>query len=293
MQFSLTALTDNNWQQLSTQTLILPLAKDAITNSLFQQINQYTHGFMGDCLEQNIDYWAEKKPLLLPVPASNLQRILLCQIPSQLDNKALETLAQTISAHCQTYRLSKVSIYLDTWCNDVNSKTSTIERLVTACVNASYRYPYAPQSDNEPAPTEASMTLLSQQCTGDDKQAVLDGKAIGLRGVKNVLAHAGVIEAAEPTGPTTYLDAVNGGAQVLAPFEGVFEAAFDVGDEVSEGQSAGWLYSLDEIERPPRELTFPRDGVVAVKAVTTRVVHGSMVARTATVVDRDTVAGLS
>ncbi len=123
-----------------------------------------------------------------------------------------------------------------------------------------------------------------------------DDLTIGMRGVRNVLAHAGVV-ADEGTSildqPTVYLDAVNGPGGVIAPFEGIIETHFDVGDTVVEGQTAAWLYSLDEIERPPVELTFSTSGVVVIKAASTRVVHGTNICRTAKAVSHDDVAALA
>ncbi len=82
---------------------------------------------------------------------------------------------------------------------------------------------------------------------------------IGYQGVRNVLAHLNVIAASEiapAPEDTVYLDAVNGSGSVLAPFEGLFEARFNVGEEIAGGQTAGVLHSFDEIDRPPKELLF-------------------------------------
>lgn len=118
---------------------------------------------------------------------------------------------------------------------------------------------------------------------------------IGMRGVKNVLAYAGVIGEQAPLAgdqPCVYLDAANGSGEIIAPFEGIIETQFDVGDIVAEGQTAGWLYSLDEIERAPVELTFSTPGVVVIKAVSTRVVQGTAICRTAKAATHDDVLAL-
>ena len=104
------------------------------------------------------------------------------------------------------------------------------------------------------------------------------------------------IAPSEPTDKlehTIYLDAVNGAGGLLAPFEGLFEAQFDVGDEIETGQTAGILYSLDEVDRPPKELLFTDSGIVCVKHVTARVVHGSDICRTAKPVSRDKILALA
>ena len=118
---------------------------------------------------------------------------------------------------------------------------------------------------------------------------------IGYRGIRNVLAHLNVIAASESTSApenTIYIDAGRRSAGVQAPYEGLFEAQFEAGDEVEEGQIAGILYSLDEIDRPPKELRFTNPGIVIVKSVTARVFPGSSICKTATAVTRDEVLAL-
>jgi len=117
----------------------------------------------------------------------------------------------------------------------------------------------------------------------------------GSEGVHNVLAHLGIVAptaGGRDRNDTVYLDAVTGSGAVTAPFAGSFEAHFDAGDEVEPGQTAGYLYSLDEIEREPVELKFTKAGVVAIKAVSARVVQGTRIAVTASAVDRDAIPRL-
>ena len=64
---------------------------------------------------------------------------------------------------------------------------------------------------------------------------------------------------------------------MYAPYEGLFEAHIDVGEEVEAGQTAGILYSLDEVDRPPTVLHFPASGIVCAKHVSARVVNGTRV----------------
>ncbi len=113
---------------------------------------------------------------------------------------------------------------------------------------------------------------------------------IGYRGVRNVLAHLGVIAAAEDTSEpqsTVYLDGGSRMGGVQAPYQGLFEAQFEVGDEVEAGQVAGVLYSLDEVDRPPKELHFTDTGIVSVKSTSARVFLGTSICTTATAVTHD------
>jgi predicted deacylase len=119
--------------------------------------------------------------------------------------------------------------------------------------------------------------------------------SIGYRGIRNVLAHLDVIAAApNPSAPqsTVYLDAGGRSSGVQAPYEGLFEARFDIGDEVAAGQVAGVLYSLDEVDRPPRELLFTEPGIVFVKSVSARVFPGSGICKTAKAVTHDDILAL-
>ena len=119
---------------------------------------------------------------------------------------------------------------------------------------------------------------------------------IGYRGVQNVLAHMNVIappETASASGGTIYLDAGSRSGGVLAPYQGLFEARFDVGDEIAEGQTTGILYSLDEVDRPPKELHFAEPGIVCVKSISARMFQGSSICTTGTPVTRDEILALS
>jgi len=119
---------------------------------------------------------------------------------------------------------------------------------------------------------------------------------IGYDGVRNVLAHMGVIAARESSSArekTVYLDAGSRTGGVQAPYEGLFEARFNVGDEVKVGQVAGVLYSLDEVERLPKELFFSESGIVCVKSVSARVFHGSSICKTAKAVTHDEILALA
>ena len=134
----------------------------------------------------------------------------------------------------------------------------------------------------DPAAHAHDIPFISTELGGGgiDREAI----RIGYCGVRNVLAHLNVItspKTAGETDDTIYLDGLYGSGGVLAPFEGMFEAQFDIGDNVKDGQMAGVLYSLDEIDRPPKELFFPNSGIVCVKNIGARVLHGTRICVTA------------
>ena len=96
--------------------------------------------------------------------------------------------------------------------------------------------------------------------------------------MRNVLAYLGIIatsDARTESGQITYLDARKSEGVVYAPHEGLFESRVDLGEEVEAGQTAGVLYSLDEVDRPPTVLKFPDAGIVCAKHISARVVSGT------------------
>lgn len=85
--------------------------------------------------------------------------------------------------------------------------------------------------------------------------------AVARRGVLGFLAHLGVLEEAPAPQPTRLVE-VRAEHYVWAPRAGLFEPAVMPGEEVQEGELAGFLYDLDELERAPLELRFPSTGLV-------------------------------
>jgi predicted deacylase len=111
---------------------------------------------------------------------------------------------------------------------------------------------------------------------------------IGMHGVKNVLHHLGVRQSVQSREPRTrYLNGTDGMHHVSAPFSGIFEPRRELGDEVSEGELAGLLYSIEEVERPPLELVFENFGIVMVRRNGARVRRGSHVFMVAEEIDRE------
>ena len=93
------------------------------------------------------------------------------------------------------------------------------------------------------------------------------GQSLGVteRGVRNVLAHLGMMEAAQtPSPPITRLTRKHGFASELAtPEAGIFEAFHDLWEEVSAGQPAGLLHFPETPLREPLALHYPDTGLLA------------------------------
>ena len=92
----------------------------------------------------------------------------------------------------------------------------------------------------------------------------LDALHICRRGVRNVLAHFGVLPSSMATPPdtSTILELPGGKAYVFASMEGVFEPFHQNGEKVSAGQPAGLVHCLWDLNRAPETLTYQADGIL-------------------------------
>jgi predicted deacylase len=113
---------------------------------------------------------------------------------------------------------------------------------------------------------------------------------IGTRGVRRVMRHLGLLPGEPPpaTG-TRFMNGIDGSEYLSAPYSGIFSPRRELGDEVAAGEIAGTLFALEEIERPPLELEFPRDGTLMVRRNGARVVRGSHVCLVAEEMSREQV----
>jgi len=104
---------------------------------------------------------------------------------------------------------------------------------------------------------------------------------VARRGVRNVLKHFGLLEG-EPEGPPSRLTEVAGPEHyVHAPCRGLFEPAFDLGDEVEAGQLAGRIHFMDDPATAPVEVAFQGSGLVVCKRPPLQVERGDCLAHLA------------
>lgn len=126
----------------------------------------------------------------------------------------------------------------------------------------------------DPVAHDAGVALLSAELAG---AAGLDVSAteIGYAGVMRVLHMLGVLTASpDPAGPTRFLDGIAAANTVSSPIAGMFEPFHDVGAAVAAGAPAGRVWSLEEFERPPVDVSFPSAGVIVARRATARVRRG-------------------
>lgn len=102
-----------------------------------------------------------------------------------------------------------------------------------------------------------------------------EGLLVAERGLRNILAHMGVTDAATARpGPTRVLDVGGPDYFVYAPGVGLFEPLAEPGEMVRAGQPAGRVHAPETPWAEAETVVFGRDGFVLCKRVPGRVVRG-------------------
>lgn len=107
----------------------------------------------------------------------------------------------------------------------------------------------------------------------------IEGLRITRRGIRNVLKHFGVIEG---TPETAQRDGSAGARHMtserktytFSPAIGTFEPCNLAGDKVREGDVAGYLHFVEDIDRDPIEFRYKADGILWMAAGPGRVARG-------------------
>lgn len=104
----------------------------------------------------------------------------------------------------------------------------------------------------------------------------LDALDVCRRGVRNVLAHLGVLEGdARPRNDRPVLELAGTAAYVYAPIEGIFEPFHANGETVSAGQPAGRIHQTWDLAAQPLTLHYGADGIVYGRRHPSRVSPGN------------------
>ncbi|MDB5552600.1 MAG: succinylglutamate desuccinylase [Rhizobium sp.] len=109
----------------------------------------------------------------------------------------------------------------------------------------------------------AGMTVIGTEMAGGGTVSI-DALALCRRGVRNVLAHLGVLPAgtATPLERQSSLYELSATAHVIADEDGVFEPQHRLGTEVSAGELAGRIHFITQPGRTPVDLHYRADGIV-------------------------------
>lgn len=106
--------------------------------------------------------------------------------------------------------------------------------------------------------------------------------AAARRAVEGFLGHVGVLAASPPPTAVRLLAVAGQDHFLYATARGLFVPEFALGEEVATGQPAGRILSIEEPERPPLVLRFPRGGLVVCRRVPAQVAPGDCLAHVAT-----------
>jgi predicted deacylase len=112
----------------------------------------------------------------------------------------------------------------------------------------------------------------------------VEGVRIGERGIRNVLKHFEVLDGKPDTvqrdgGPgTRHMMVRDQSCYSFAPSGGLFEPRHLAGQDVQEGDLAGLLHFVEDVDRPPIEVRYRRSGVLWMASGPGRVQRGDVVA---------------
>jgi N-alpha-acetyl-L-2,4-diaminobutyrate deacetylase len=112
----------------------------------------------------------------------------------------------------------------------------------------------------------------------------VEGVRIGRRGLDNILKHFGVIEGSPDTcqrdgsAGTRHMMVPSPDYYIHTPAGGVFEPCHVTGETVREGEAAGFLHFVEDVDHPPIELRYRTGGTLWMSAGPGRVQRGDTVA---------------
>jgi len=112
----------------------------------------------------------------------------------------------------------------------------------------------------------------------------VEGVRVGVRGVRNVLKHFGVIEGKPETAQrdgspdTRHMMVRDPRGYTFAPSAGLFEPRHLAAQDVQAGEVAGYLHFVEDVDRAPLELRYGASGVLWMASGPGRVQRGDVVA---------------
>jgi len=120
----------------------------------------------------------------------------------------------------------------------------------------------------------AGLTVVGTELGGGGTTSI-DALALCRHGIRNVLAHVGVLpgQAVQIVEPALY--ALKPAAHVIAQDDGVLETLHPLGTQVSAGDRAGRIHFVTQPSRPPVDLHYRSDGIVFARRQPGRVRPGN------------------
>lgn len=140
-----------------------------------------------------------------------------------------------------------------------------------ACVSAmeAFNAPYSMmllEIDNvgmyDTAAEEMGKVFISTELGGGGS-ATARTAAIGKRGVRNLLIHAGILQAKPENAPSTMLDMPSGDCFTFSESDGLIEPCIDLGQRVRKGDVIAKVWSADRSGVPATTYRAAIDGILA------------------------------
>ncbi|ESY88192.1 succinylglutamate desuccinylase/aspartoacylase family protein, partial [Mesorhizobium sp. LNHC209A00] len=127
-----------------------------------------------------------------------------------------------------------------------------------------------------PAAAESTGALVITAELGGGATLNREGLDLAEQGVLRLLKHVGILPSCDVSapGPVRIMNGSGTDLLVYAYADGLYEPMVDLGDEVSEGQVAALLHSIDKPYIEPEEIRFARGGLIACKRFPTLVRRG-------------------
>ncbi|MGQ0676724.1 MAG: succinylglutamate desuccinylase/aspartoacylase family protein [Rhodospirillales bacterium] len=148
---------------------------------------------------------------------------------------------------------------------------------------------YAPEQRlSSAAAARRGLVALGGEFGGGGRVEILNIEMVE-RGVRNFLAHAGVLQGEKPAPlakPARLMEVASRNYYVYAPEPGLFEPFVELGADVEKGQPCGQVHFVDNPVRAPVPCDFRASGMVICQRHFGRVERGDCVAHLATDVSR-------
>jgi predicted deacylase len=245
------------------------------------------------------------------LPAANLPAALASARVSPIDdgnlNRAFPGDADGTPTFAIAHYIDSVLYPMADFCHDLHSGGSSLQYLPFASMRGSDRpeldaralaalkafgapigliWAYSPDRRlSSVAAVARGLVALGGEFGGGGSVSTA-GVRIVEQGLRNLLAHAGIVDAGQAVGdfvgPSRLMEIKSRDYYVYAPEAGLFEPAVELGDEVIAGQLCGWVHFVDNPARAPEACYFDGDGMVICKRHYGRVERGDCVVHLAT-----------
>ncbi len=146
------------------------------------------------------------------------------------------------------------------------------------------------QGGFDPCAQDQGVAFISTELGGGGRLG-RETLRIGRRGVRNMLAHLGVIESAaegdESAPAPRYLTKQGSDGTLVCECSGFLETFREPGDAVRQGDALARVHPVENGFGPPETLSAPCDGIIVFQRTSAHVRHGDIVLDVATEIDRE------